>query len=394
MMKSKKILSFLLAVMLVIGVTPLTAFAYGGDDTATNQTVEASSGEESTEETDTADSSEDADEEVPYTYTIGEDGSITITINGQEWNIEADEEESKTTGKVVTRGSRLNLRTGAGMNYEIIDQLRPGEEVTVIGTEGDWYKVIVPEKTGYVHSDYLELLEEADENSEIDSAMLMLLLNMMFQNMTESEQQASFTPTGNLTLIDDILQTEVYATEDTELQEKQFITLQSKSGNYFYLVIDRTGDTENVYFMNLVDEADLMALIEENENGATAPVCSCKDKCAVGAINTGCEICRTNMSECVGVEPKPDVEPTEPTEPVEEPEPEPAGNPMMVILILALLGGGGAFAYIKFFKNKPTTKGNADLDDYDYGDDDEDAMDAEWESEDGASDAESEDETV
>ena len=67
---------------------------------------------------------------------------------------------------------------------------------------------------------------------------------------------------------------------------------------------------------------------------------------------------------------------------------------MMVILILALLGGGGAFAYIKFFKNKPTTKGNADLDDYDYGDDDEDAMDAEWESEDGASDAESEDETV
>ncbi|MBQ7000905.1 MAG: hypothetical protein IJN67_07665, partial [Oscillospiraceae bacterium] len=98
MMKSKKILSFLLAVMLVIGVTPLTAFAYGGDDTATNQTVEASSGEESTEETDTADSSEDADEEVPYTYTIGEDGSITITINGQEWNIEADEEESKTTG--------------------------------------------------------------------------------------------------------------------------------------------------------------------------------------------------------------------------------------------------------------------------------------------------------
>lgn len=102
------------------------------------------------------------------------------------------------------------------------------------------------------HNMDLELLEEADENSEIDSAMLMLLLNMMFQNMTESEPQASFTPTGNLTLIDDILQTEVYATEDTELQEKQFITLQSKSGNYFYLVIDRTGDTENVYFMNLV----------------------------------------------------------------------------------------------------------------------------------------------
>ena len=40
------------------------------------------------------------------------------------------------TGKVVTSGSRLNVRTGAGMNYEIIDQLRPGEEVVVVGVEG------------------------------------------------------------------------------------------------------------------------------------------------------------------------------------------------------------------------------------------------------------------
>ena len=318
-----------------------------------------------------------------YSYTISDDGSITITINGQKWNFDAeDTEESKTTGKVVTQGSRLNLRTGAGLNYEIIDQLRPGEEVTVIGTEGDWYKVIVPEKTGYVHSDYLELLETAEENSEIDSAMLMLLLNVIFQNMntatTTPEPQTTFTPDGNLSLIDDILQTEVYATEDTELKEKQFITLQSKSGNYFYLVIDRTGDTENVYFMNLVDEADLMALIESEENGTSVPVCSCTEKCAVGAINTNCEICRTNMSECVGTEPEP--EPTvEPTEPVEESE-QKESNPMMLLLMLALIGGGGAFAYIKFFKNKPATKGNADLDDYDYGDEDDE--DIPWESED------------
>lgn len=269
MMKSKRILSCLLAVMLIFSITPLTAFAYAGDEAATDQTVEVSASEAETEE-EAADPTEESGEDVPYTYTISEDGSITI--NGQKWELDAeDTEESTTTGKVVTQGSRLNLRTGAGLNYEIIDQLRPGEEVTVIGTEGDWYKVIVPEKTGYVHSDYLELLETAEGNSEIDSAMLMLLLNVIFQNMNTStttpEPQATFTPEGNLSLIDDILQTEVYATEDTELKEKQFITLQSKSGNYFYLVIDRTGDTENVYFMNLVDEADLMALIESEEKG-------------------------------------------------------------------------------------------------------------------------------
>ena len=384
MMKSKRIMSFLLAVMLVLGITPLTAFAYANEDAASSAETAASQ-EESMGNTD-SDAQQSDTEEVPYSYTIAEDGKITITINGQEWNLDTDDtEESTTIGKVVTKGSRLNLRTGAGMNYEIIDQLRPGEEVTVIGTEGDWYKVIVPEKTGYVHGDYLELLEKAEENSEIDSTVLTLLLTMMLQNMgntatTTPEAQTSFTPDGNLSLIDDILQVEVPATEDTELKEKQFITLQSKSGNYFYLVIDRTGDTENVYFMNLVDEADLMALIETEEKAA--PVCSCKEKCAAGAVNTACEICHTNMTECAGVEPKP--EPTEePTEPVEEPEPESGGNPLVLILILALLGGGGYFAYIKFFKNKPSTKGNSDLDDYDYGGEDDE--DIPWESEDDES---------
>ena len=152
------------------------------------------------------------------------------------------------------------------MSYEIIDQLRNGEEVTVIGTEGDWYKVIVPEKTGYVHSNYLELLEKAEENSEIDSAMLMLIMNMMFQSMNtggteNTDESLAFTPPGNLSLIDDFLQIEIPGTEDTEQVEKQFITVQSKSGNTFYIVIDRNGETENVYFLNLVDEADLIIAV-------------------------------------------------------------------------------------------------------------------------------------
>ena len=376
MMKCKRVLSCLFAAVLVFGIMPLSAFAYV-DDGAGEQSLEATTDAADPGEDASADA--DAEQDSPFSYTISEDGSITILINGQEWELDGeDTEENTTTGKVVTQGSRLNLRTGAGMNYEIIDQLRPGEEVTVIGTEGDWYKVTVPEKTGYVHSDYLELLEKAEDNSEIDATMLLLLLSMMFQNMeTEVPQQSSFTPSGNLSLVDDILQTEVYATEDTELKEKQFITLQSKSGNYFYLVIDRTGDIENVYFMNLVDEADLMALIEDGDT-ADAPVCVCTEKCAVGAIHTGCEICRTNMSECAGKEPEP--EPTvEPTEPVEDPE-ETKSNTIVRILVLALIGGGGAFAYIKFFKDKPNTKGNADLDDYDYGDDDDEEIP--WESED------------
>lgn len=49
-----------------------------------------------------------------------------------------------------------------------------------------------------------------------------------------------------------------------------------------------------------------------------------------------------------------------------------------LVLLLALLGGGGVFAYLKLVKNKPKTKGNDSLDDYDYGEEDSE----EWETED------------
>ena len=383
MNKLRKLTCLLLVVLCMTSFT-VPALAYADDSAAATPT------ESTTVEDPDPTTSETADEEdveIPYTFTISEDGSVVISINGVEWDIDLEDEEGdSTTGRVTTNGGRLNLRTGAGMSYQIIDQLRNGEEVTVIGTEGDWYKVVIPEKTGYVHSDYLELLGEADENSEIDSAMLMLMLNLMFQNMNSAEDtQTEWTPDGNLTLIDDILQIESPATEDSELQEKQFITLQSKAGNYFYLVIDRTGDTENVYFMNLIDEADLMALIESDDT--TEPVCSCKDKCAVGAINTNCEICRSNMSECVGKEPV--VEP-EPTEPVEEPaeEPKSSATGPLIILLLAV-AGGGAFYWFKIRKPKPKTNGDSDLDDYDYGQDDDEEDDFEIDDADVMAEADS-----
>ena len=65
-------------------------------------------------------------------------------------------------------------------------------------------------------------------------------------------------PGGNLTLVDD------YYTNYSDGSGQQFITLVSKSGATFYLVIDRNAKgQQTVHFMNLVDEADLLALMEE-----------------------------------------------------------------------------------------------------------------------------------
>ena len=354
----KRILSLMLVVLCMTSFS-VTAFASGGESVTEPET-------ETTTDTETPSADETAEdtEEVPYSYVINEDGSVVITLNG------AVTEENKTTGTVVTNGGRLNLRTGARKSYEIIDQLRCGEEVIVIGSEGDWYEVIVPEKTGYVHSDYLEIMEKAEQNSEIDSALLSMIMQFMMGGFGGEDADNSFTPTGNMTLIDDFFQIEAEATENSPQRDKQFITLESKSGNIFYLVIDRNGDQENVYFMNLVDEADLMALIEANEDGTQALVCSCAAKCAVGAIKTDCEICRTNMSECVGKEPVVETESTEPVE--DEPAEEPSVNFMPVLILLIAGAGGGAFYWFKIRKPKDKTSGNSDLDDYDFGQDDDD----------------------
>ena len=387
--KMKTILCLMLA-MICVASFSVTAFASGGDEVATTPDVE------STTETETPASDEAAEDiEIPYSYIIDEEGNLVITINGV-----TDPAEITTIGTVVTNGGRLNLRTGAGMSFEIIDQLRPGEEVTVIGSEGDWYEVIVPEKKGYVHSDYLELIEKAEQNSEVDLAMLMHLMSAMFQSFETTPDETedgkspfAFTPDGNLTLIDDFLQIEAPATEDSEQIEKQFITVQSKNGNTFYIVIDRNGETENVYFLNLVDEADLMALMESEDGETAAPTCSCTDKCVVGAINTNCEICGSNMSECTGKEAV--VEP-EPTEPVEEPTEEPKSTNFLPIIIVLIAGAGGFAVYwFKFRKPKTKTSGSSDLDDYDFGEDDED-YDEETELDDAdvMAEAESEDDNA
>ena len=77
------------------------------------------------------------------------------------------------------------------------------------------------------------------------------------------EETGALTPEGNLTLVDD------YHTSYSDGSGQQFITLVSKSGNTFYLVIDRNAKGENtVHFMNLVDEADLLSLMEEEDADA------------------------------------------------------------------------------------------------------------------------------
>lgn len=177
--------------------------------------------------------------------------------------------------------------------------------------------------------------------------------------IVETEPQP-LTPEGNMSLVDDI--------SGEASGDKQFIVVKSKGGNYFYIVIDHAAEGENtVHFLNQVDEADLMAIIGEEETTAPA-VCTCTDKCVAGAINITCPVCSVTMSACTGVEKQTEPEQTE--EPQEKPNKNIGG--LVIFLVVAALGGGGAFYYFKIWKPKQNVKGSTDLDEFDFEDYDED----------------------
>lgn len=369
-----------LAMALVIGVTPMTAFAQANPEgsqvvvegsVSDNSVVDKqviSTVEDSGNVTVDSDANVDnvagadnttevADTELPYSYTVNEDGSIVFNFNGEEY---VYGEEENPTGTLKEDVYRLNVRTGAGMDYEVIDQLRPGEEVSVIGTEGNWYKIIVPERTGYVHKDYLDVIESA--TNETDAALLQMFMLMFMDCMNNQEPvNMALTPDGNMNLIDD------YGSATGA--GKQFITLTTKSGNYFYLIIDRDDNgAETVHFLNLVDEADLLSLMDEEQ----------------AAQYTG------DTTEEAEPTVTPDEEtPVEPTEElVEEPTEESVKEKnssmgVMALVLIVAIGGVGVYIFIKKGKSKENTSGPDP--DFDYNEDEEDYL-AELDEEDAVVD--------
>ena len=96
-----------------------------------------------------------------------------------------------------------------------------------------------------------------DDTAPVEQPVLPEVVEEDVVTITD-ETTGSLTPEGNLTLVDD------YHTTYSDGSGQQFITLVSKSGATFYLVIDRNSKgAQTVHFMNLVDEADLLTLMEE-----------------------------------------------------------------------------------------------------------------------------------
>lgn len=197
---------------------------------------------------------------------------------------------------------------------------------------------------GFSVTAYAQSSEPAEETSAIEEA---------------PEPSAPLTPEGNATIVDDI-----YG------ENKQLITVTTKAGNYFYILIDRAADGENtVHFLNKVDETDLMALIEDGKTAepeTTVMTCTCTEKCEAGNVNETCPVCKNNRTACNGKK----------AEPEAEPQPEQAKDTgktksMLLLFLVTVLAGGGAFYYFKFLKPKNTKTAAPEFADFDFEDEDE-----------------------
>ena len=161
------------------------------------------------------------------------------------------------------------------------------------------------------------------------------------------EETGALTPEGNLTLVDD------YHTDYSDGRGQQFITLVSKSGNTFYLVIDRNAKgQQTVHFMNLVDEADLLALMEEEDADAytaekEAAVQAEQDKLkAEEEAKKAAEEAAASGTE----------------QPKENKVTKIASGFLGVVVLIALAAGGGFYAFAKRKQKKQAEKEALDPD--------------------------------
>jgi len=177
----------------------------------------------------------------------------------------------------------------------------------------------------------------------------------------ESSTKQPLTPAGNVRLEDDI--------QTTESTEKQFITVVTKNGNYFYIIIDRDNEgKENVHFLNQVDESDIMAILEEDDSSITYKNCICPVKCSIGKVDTVCPVCILKMESCQGIE-KTDTQEPE----TKDRNMDKSGRIILILLLTGSIGGAGYFLYRKLKKQKENNNFSVPDEFFMYDDDEDEA---------------------
>lgn len=165
------------------------------------------------------------------------------------------------------------------------------------------------------------------------------------QSETVIEDNRTLTPKGNAQLADDV----------SDNENLQFITVTARDGNVFYFVIDKGAQSENVYFLNTVDESDLEVLVEKSDKKPTATAKPEQTE------NTA----ETDLTENDTKDKK---DKTEKSEQLEQNR-QKNNSGLFIILALAAAAGIGGYYYKVILPKKKLEQAD-DLDDFDFEDED------------------------
>lgn len=337
-----KTISLLVALMLVISAfsLPITAYAAGGSDTVPPK----------------------------LTATL-KDGALSVSATDDMSGVEA----------VYVDGNRINSLTNGTATVTLKDYAGTGKQVSVYaedyaGNRSETVKFNNPyyeepqttqppsstvttptQKPSATGSNTQGTTSGSDRGNEAEPTTE---TTAPTEETTSSIPDGAFTPEGTGSILDS-----ASGSED----DKQFYTITTEAGNVFYLIIDGKRDDNNVYFLNGVTEADLLALAEK-EGGSISSIpaeetCSCTDKCEAGMVNTGCAVCKNDLTGCKGVE-----KVTEPEEPVtEQPGKDDSGIGSIIFIVIAFAVVGGVGYYVKIVRPKQLAEDDDDFDDDGYG---------------------------
>ena len=174
--------------------------------------------------------------------------------------------------------------------------------------------------------------------------------------LSTDRQPNQLTPQGNMTLVDDFAG---YSALD-----KQFITVTTRNGHFFYIIIDRAGDRHNVHFLNQVSELDLLQILAELDGyNAGAGVNPLQPSTGAGGTGTGAIGSTGTATGTTGTQGgttspyDPSADQTNQTYPDQAPQGNNNTGLLLMVAVIAIVGGG-AYYYFKVHKKKQNGGGN------------------------------------
>lgn len=106
-----------------------------------------------------------------------------------EENLPDEEKKPEINGIVNTEN--LNFREGNGVNYAVIEELEKGTVIGILKAEGYWLNVKYEGKTGWVHKEFVDIINDETNNQDTEDVFKIYL--------SPSNQPANLYATGETT---------------------------------------------------------------------------------------------------------------------------------------------------------------------------------------------------